>query len=124
MTVVDVGLAPALTSRRTALQELLGPGYLLGSATFSPDGVAILDETSRGSVREIRANAPGLRIIVVLEECDDPSPLVVLAVIDEGADVCLVAPGIPALAAHVRALAAHHPRSASVPPAPATAIPA
>jgi hypothetical protein len=121
MAVVDVGLAPALTSRRVALQELLGPGYLVGSAAFDPDGVAILDESARGSVREIRTNAPGLGIIVVLEECDDPSPLVVLALIDEGADVCLVAPGTAGLAAHVRALAAHHPRSGPT-STPVTAI--
>jgi len=118
-----VGLAPALTSRRAALQDLLGPTYLVGSTSFSPDGVAILDETSRGSVREIRANAPRLGIIVVLEECDDPSPLVVLALIDEGADVCLVAPGTAGLAAHVRALAAHSPRSGPA-STPVTAIPA
>ncbi len=36
----------------------------------------------------------------------------VVSLIDAGADVCLVAPGLAGLAAHVRALAAHHPEHA------------
>ncbi len=112
MPVVEVGLAPSLAHRRTALQELLCPGFEVGNDTVSGIGVVILDETSVPAIGATRAAVADLGIIVLLEEHDDCTPLAVVSLIDAGADVCLVAPGIAGLAAHVRALAAHHPEHA------------
>ncbi len=113
MPVVEVGLAPSLAHRRTALQHLLGPGFAVGDGTSGRSGVVILDEASVPGVGATRAAAEDLGISVLREDQDDCTPRAVVALIDAGADVCLVAPGIAGLAAHVRALAAHHPDHAA-----------
>ena len=115
MAVVEVGLAPSLVHRRTALQDLLGPGFAVEDGTAITNGVVILDEASGRLVADTRTRAEALGIIVLLEEPGDCTPRGVVALIDAGADVCLVAPGAAGLAAHVRALAAHHPARAVVP---------
>ena len=113
MGVVEVGLAPSLAHRRTALQELLGDGFAVGDRTLGPNGVVILDEESGPVIAQTRARAQALGIIVLLEDQDDRTPRAVVSLIVAGADVCLVAPGAAGLAAHVRALAAHHPEHAA-----------
>jgi hypothetical protein len=112
MSVVEVGLAPPLAHLRAALQQLLGSGFEVGEGPTASSGVAILDEASAPGVGAMRAAAADLGIIVLLEEDDDCTPHAVVSLIDAGADVCLVAPGLAGLAAHVRALAAHHPEHA------------
>jgi hypothetical protein len=112
MSVVEVGLAPSLAHRRAGLQELLGSGFDVESGTLVPSGVVILDEESVAGISTARAAAGDLGIIVLLEDHDDCSPRAVVSLIEAGADVCLVAPGLAGLAAHVRALAAHHPEHA------------
>ncbi len=113
MGVVEVGLAPSLAPRGSALQELLGPGFAVASGTVGTNGVVILDEQPGATIRELRSRAESLGIIVLLEDQDDRTPRAVVSLIDAGADVCLVAPGLAGLAAHVRALAAHHPEHAA-----------
>jgi hypothetical protein len=117
MDVVDVGLAASFEHRRAALQDQLGAGFAVGDRVGGPGGVVVLDESLADGVRDLRAASPGLGIIVLLGEGDDCTPRAVVALVDAGADVCLVAPGTAGLAAHVRALAAHHPARG----APATA---
>jgi hypothetical protein len=112
MPVVEVGLAPSLAHRRTALQHLLGDGFVVAEGAVGRSGVVILDEAAVPGIGATRAGARDLGIIVLLEEPDDCTPRAVVSLIDAGADVCLVAPGIAGLAAHVRALAAHHPEHA------------
>ena len=123
MGVVDVGLAPSLGKRRRALQELLGSGYAVADGIAASSGVVVLDEATAPLIRATRARARDLGIIVLLDDQHDCTPRSIVALIDDGADVCLVAPGIAGLAAHVRALAAHHPARppASFAPSPCPA---
>lgn len=116
--VVDVGLAPSLATRRWALQELLGSGYAVADGIAASSGVVVLDEATAPLVGATRARARDLGIIVLLDDPHDRTPRAIVALVDEGADVCLVAPGIAGLAAHVRALAAHHPARPPAPSAP------
>ncbi len=118
MGVVEVGLAPSLSNRQWALQELLGSGYAVADGIAATSGVIVLDEATAPLVRATRARARDLGIIVLLDDEHDCTPRSVVAFIDDGADVCLVAPGIAGLAAHVRALAAHHPTRAPASLAP------
>lgn len=122
MEVVDVGLAASLEHRRAALQDQLGAGFAVGGHTSGPDGVVILDESLAGDVRGLRTASPGLGIIVLLDDGDDCTPPAVVALVDAGADVCLVEPGTAGLAAHVRALAAHHPARRSGVTAPSACV--
>jgi hypothetical protein len=115
MSVVDVVLVPSLADRRTALQEMLGAGYHVGEEPIDPVGIVVLDESASASIGETRAVAGDAGIIVLLEERDDVSPRSIVALIEAGADVCLVAPGTAGLAAHIRALAAHRPGAEAEP---------
>ncbi|HEY3723878.1 MAG TPA: hypothetical protein VGN59_11030 [Acidimicrobiia bacterium] len=123
MNVVEVGLAPSLGRRRKALQELLGSGYAVADGIAGSSGVVVLDEATAPRVHATRVRAHDLGIIVLLDDQHDCTPRAVVALIDDGADVCLVAPGVAGLAAHVRALAAHHPARppASFAPSPCPA---
>jgi hypothetical protein len=116
MTVVDVGLVPSLADRRAGLQELLGSGFQVGEGGVAPAGIVVLNEASITTIGDTRAKAREAGIIVLLEEHDEVNPRSIVALIEAGADVCLVAPGTAGLAAHIRALAAHRPGAVVSPP--------
>jgi hypothetical protein len=118
--MIEVGLAGSLTHRTVALGALLGPEFLVGEDPLASPGVLVLDEASVGRIGEARAVSDDIGIIVVLDEHDRRDPRSIVAFLEAGANVCVVAPGTAGLAAHIRALAAHRP--GAVPP-PA-AIPA
>jgi hypothetical protein len=118
--MIEVGLAGSLTHRSVALGALLGPEFIIGEEPFASSGVLVLDEESSDRIREARAASDDLGIIVVLDEHDRRDPRSIVAFLEAGANVCVVAPGTAGLASHIRALAAHRPGSIS----PEAAIPA
>jgi hypothetical protein len=107
LSSIDVGLSGSLAPRRSALQEMLGSRYQVAAGLPDPAGVMVVDAVE--DVARLRSASAALRIIVLLEAADDPTPVEVVERIEAGADVCLVAPGLAGLAAHIRALAAHRP---------------
>jgi hypothetical protein len=113
MDVIDVGLwpTPLLIGQGAALGSLLGGRYRVVDGEVAERGVVVLDGASIPVIAETRLRAPQLGIIVLMADDGLVDPRAVVSLIEAGADVCLVAPGAAGLAAHVRALAAHHPRA-------------
>jgi hypothetical protein len=111
MRMIHVALSVSLAPSRVQLQDLLGDGFQVGDDTHATSGVVVLDEASTVVIAETRARSAELGIIAVLDDQEGRDPRSIVALIEAGADVCLVAPGTAGLAAHVRALAAHRPQT-------------
>jgi hypothetical protein len=115
--MIDVGLSGSLAPRTTQLAALLGPEFLVTHEPLVQTGVIVLDESSTASIGDIRGRSTDLGIIVVLDEHDRRDPRSIVAFLEAGANVCVVAPGTAGLASHIRALAAHRPGRAVTEPA-------
>jgi hypothetical protein len=111
MRMIPVGLSASLAPIQAGLQDLLGDDFQVGDDTLARSGVVVLDEAGSVLIARARARSADLGIIAVLDEQDGGDPRTIVGLIESGADVCLAAPGTAGLAAHIRALAAHRPKT-------------
>lgn len=93
---------------RKRLQRELGDDFTVDTSAPGVGDIVIVDDRDLSRIASLHAVDTTV-LVAVHEHSGEPVDNRVIRALDHGADACLVEPGAPELAAHVRALHRRHP---------------